>query len=109
MQVFVTFYLVGVWAHPHEHKRDSLNIVTKGLKGDFEVQMNRVHKLVPMATAEEDKNAQSYKLLKEHLPLITCSCGTQILLVPDLRAMNLAIKAHAAEHRKKGRKFVGKK
>ena len=66
--------------------------------------MNKVHKLVPIATGEiantpeEDKKAQSYKLLKEHLPLITCDCGAQILLVPNLRAMNLAIKAHVAEH-----------
>jgi hypothetical protein len=41
--------------------------------------------------------------LKENLPLITCDCGAKILLVPDLQAMNLAIKTHVAEHRKKGR------
>jgi hypothetical protein len=66
--------------------------------------MNRVHKLVPTATGEivnapgEHKKAQSYKLLTEHLPFITCDCGAQILLVPDLRAMSIAIKAHVAEH-----------
>ncbi len=49
---------------------------------------------------EENTNAQSYKLLKEHLPLITCVCGAEILLIPDLNAMNLAIEAHAAQHRK---------
>ena len=70
--------------------------------------MNKVHKLVPIATTEEDKNAQSSTLLGEHLPLITCDCGAQILLIPDLCAMNLAIKAHAAEHRKKGRNTQGK-
>jgi hypothetical protein len=83
------------------------------LKGDFEFQMNNVHKLAPIATAEienaseEDKNAQSCELLKGHLPLITCDCGAQILLVPDLREMNLAIKAHVAEHKKKGNKVQG--
>ncbi len=49
---------------------------------------------------EENTCAQSYKLLKEHLPLITCVCGAEILLVPDLDAMNLAINAHVAQHRK---------
>jgi hypothetical protein len=49
---------------------------------------------------EEDTNAQSHRRLKEHLPLITCDCGAEILLVPDLKAMNLAIEAHVAQHRK---------
>ena len=57
---------------------------------------------------EEGKNAQSYKLLKKHLPLITCVCGAEILVVPDLRAMDLAIEAHVAEHRKKVRTPSGK-
>ncbi len=70
--------------------------------------MNKVHKFVPIAAEEEDKNPQPYELLKEHLPLVTCDCGAQILLLPDLRAMNLAIKAHAAEHRKKGKNAQGK-
>ena len=66
--------------------------------------MKKVSILVPIATGEnandpeENKKAQSDNLLKEHLPLITCDCGAQILLIPDLRAMNLAIKAHVAEH-----------
>ena len=74
--------------------------------------MNKVRKLVPIVTGEianapeEDKKAQSYKLLKEHLPLITCDCGAQILLVPDLRAMNLAIKAHVAEPEKNAQEKV---
>jgi len=71
--------------------------------------MNEVDILVPIAveqtvnTPEEDKNAQSDAPLKKHLPLITCDCGARILLVPDLPATNLAIKAHVAEHRKKVR------
>ena len=52
--------------------------------------------------------AHSHKLSKKHLPIITCDCGAEILVVPDLRAMNLAIKAHVAEHRKKGRNAQGK-
>jgi hypothetical protein len=40
--------------------------------------------------------------LKERLPLIKCECGTEILLLPDLKAMDRAIEAHVAEHKKKG-------
>ena len=32
-------------------------------------------------------------------PLIKCVCGFKILVVPDLKAMNRAIKNHIAEHK----------
>jgi hypothetical protein len=31
---------------------------------------------------------------------ITCKCGVQILLVPDVKEMNLALEAHISEHKK---------
>ena len=71
--------------------------------------MNKVHKIVPIATeelsnsTEEDKKVQSHEVLKEHLPIIICDCGVEILVLPDVRAMDLAIEAHAAEHRNKTR------
>jgi hypothetical protein len=70
-----------------------------------ENRFEKVQKLIMARTEEtsrtlEDKNAQLDTLLKAHLPLITCDCGAEILLVPDLRAMNLAIEAHVAYHRK---------
>ena len=34
------------------------------------------------------------------LPLIKCYCGTQILLVPNVKAMNKAIETHVEKHRK---------
>ena len=34
-------------------------------------------------------------------PLIRCDCGFEILSVPDLKAMGMAIEAHAAKHAKK--------
>jgi hypothetical protein len=74
----------------------------------------KIPKLVSTETAtksnvtEENTHAQSYKLLKEHLPLITCVCGAEILLVPDLDAMNLAIKAHVSQHRKNRTDAQGK-
>jgi hypothetical protein len=41
------------------------------------------------------------ELIKERLSLIICECGSEILLLPDLRVMSHAIEVHVAEHRKK--------
>jgi hypothetical protein len=35
------------------------------------------------------------------LPIIKCSCGAEILLVPNVKKMNEAIEAHILEHTKK--------
>ena len=36
-----------------------------------------------------------------NLPTIECSCGVQILLVPNIKQMSEAIEAHIIEHTKK--------
>jgi len=51
----------------------------------------------------EGEFAEVDERLKEGLPLISCECGFELLVVPDLQAMNRAIKTHVAEHRKKTR------
>jgi hypothetical protein len=33
------------------------------------------------------------------MPTVRCVCGSEILVVPDLKAMNRAIKNHVAEHK----------
>ena len=83
------------------------------MSGDLRVKMSqtkveKLQKLLPneavgIAKLLGGKNAKSDKHLNGRLPLINCECGTEILLLPDLQAMNRAIKAHATEHRKKGR------
>ncbi len=37
---------------------------------------------------------------KKRMPIIRCICGSEILVVPDLKAMSIAIKTHIAEHKK---------
>ena len=37
---------------------------------------------------------------RKGMPTIKCVCGLRILVVPDLKAMNRAIKNHVAEHKK---------
>jgi hypothetical protein len=83
------------------------------VNGDFQVQMSRtkVEKLqkllstkeVEIANILDDNTTLADKRLKKRLPLISCECGAEILLVPDLQAMNRAIKTHVTEHRKKER------
>ncbi len=34
------------------------------------------------------------------MPVFSCSCGVQILIIPDLNEMNKAIQNHIVEHRK---------
>jgi hypothetical protein len=73
------------------------------------MNLTRVKKLLPTEAVRienilQGKNADVDKHLKKRLPLINCECGAEILLLlPDLQAMNRAIKAHVAEHRKKTR------
>ena len=37
---------------------------------------------------------------KRKMPTIRCVCGREILVIPDLKAMNRGIKNHIAEHKK---------
>jgi hypothetical protein len=36
---------------------------------------------------------------KNRMPTVKCLCGFEILVVPDLKAMGIAIKNHVAEHK----------
>jgi len=71
-------------------------------------RVEKLQKLLPtevagIANMLEGKNAVADKNLKKHLPLIKCERGAEILLLPDLQAMNRAIRAHVNEHRQKER------
>ena len=61
-----------------------------------------------IASSPEGNNTPSDKHLKKRLPIIKCVCGAEILLVPDLQAMNRAINTHVAQHRKTERKNTQK-
>ena len=71
-------------------------------------RVKRIQNLLPtegvgIANIPERKSAVVDEHLKEGLPIISCECGAEILVVPDLKAMNRAIKTHVTEHRKKER------
>lgn len=40
------------------------------------------------------------------MPFIECTCGAKILVVPDVAAMNEAIKKHVAEHNDADEQFL---
>jgi|SRR5665647_895697 len=49
----------------------------------------------------ECENAKRDIYLKARLPLIKCEFGTEILVLPDLRAMNRAINTHVPKHKQR--------
>ena len=49
----------------------------------------------------KEKSVDKDREIVEHLPLLKCECGAEILLLPDLKVMNHAIEVHVAGHRKK--------
>jgi hypothetical protein len=49
-------------------------------------------------TLSHDKT-DKFRAHKKRMPIIKCSCGFKILAVPDLKAMNRAIKNHIAQHK----------
>ena len=40
--------------------------------------------------------------VRGHLPVITCSCGYEILILPDLKIMSQVIEEHVLDHKNKG-------
>jgi len=48
----------------------------------------------------QNRKSKSAKYQKR-MPTIRCVCGLRILVVPDLKAMNRAIKNHLEEHKRK--------
>ena len=51
---------------------------------------------INFASVQKSKSATNNK----GLPTIRCVCGKRILVVPDLKAMNRAIKNHIAVHKR---------
>ena len=47
----------------------------------------------------QDSKSKS-RFYEKKMPTIKCVCGFKILVVPDLKAMNRAIKNYVAEHNK---------
>ena len=44
--------------------------------------------------------ADKCEVHKMRMPIIKCACGSEILVVPDVKAMNRAIKNHVTKHKK---------
>jgi len=48
-------------------------------------------------TSDQDRSGKF--AARKSMPIVRCVCGFEILVVPDLKAMNRAIKNHVAEHK----------
>ena len=52
------------------------------------------------------ENKQRLRRSKFDLPILKCGCGAKILLVPDLAAMDRALKRHMADHKGADEQFL---
>ncbi len=48
--------------------------------------------------SEKSFTWENNEKFKTKMPLVKCSCGAKILLVPDVAAMSVALKNHATKH-----------
>jgi hypothetical protein len=46
-----------------------------------------------------DQKHTNIRKKRSHMPIVKCTCGARILLVPDVAGMSLAVKNHMAEHK----------
>ena len=72
--------------------------------GFKKIKKQTLSEIVDIASESGAKTSESSGHLEEGLPFIKCKCGAEILLLPDLKAMDRAIEAHVAEHKKKENK-----
>jgi hypothetical protein len=56
--------------------------------------------LIALVNKENLETELTYRSNPNGLPTVKCVCGFKILVVPDLKAMNRAIKNHLAKHKK---------
>ena len=49
---------------------------------------------------------ENKKRSKSNMTIVKCTCGTKILVVPDLAAMDKAIKNHIAGHKGANEQFL---
>ncbi len=60
--------------------------------------------MIKITTNEQDKihirNSEIHTKKNSRMPIFKCSCGANILVVPDLPEMDKAINAHIIEHKR---------
>ncbi len=56
-------------------------------------------RLIAMANKENLQTELTYRSDSKSMPTVRCVCGFKILVIPDLKAMNRAIKNHLAKHK----------
>ena len=70
--------------------------------GGLSLKKNQTAKLKIDKESAKEKRKRS----KSNLPFVKCSCGAKILLVPDLAAMDRAMKRHIVDHKGADEQFL---
>jgi hypothetical protein len=63
------------------------------------MKRNSVHEIDFYSDQHQEREVVVHKI---RMPIVRCVCGSEILVVPDLKAMNRAISNHIFEHRQAG-------
>jgi hypothetical protein len=59
------------------------------------MKRNSIHKIDFYPDQHREREVVVHK---NRMPIVRCLCGSEILVVPDSKAMNRAIRNHLAEH-----------
>ena len=70
------------------------------MKVEQKTTKKAIHEFERKPSEEANSTAIEKMHIAQTLPQIRCTCGAEILVLPDLEAMNTAILNHLAEHKK---------
>ena len=91
--MFILYAKCGFWSIKHFSERHIM-IWKQGF-----IESKIEHKL---KVKELPKHSSKKKISgNKSSPMIKCSCGFEILLVPNVKVMSEAVEAHVAEHQQK--------
>ncbi len=82
----------------HEKIGIPCSVAHQKVTKDMDINMKRKSIQEIRFSSGQDSESKS-AVHKKRMPLVRCICGSEILVVPDLKAMNCAIKNHVAEHK----------
>ena len=65
----------------------------------IEIERNQQNKVKTTQLVPKGKVKRIKRKSRRKMPVFDCICGAKILIVPDMAAMNKAIKSHIIEHK----------
>jgi len=70
------------------------------------VKSRTIRKIQGTKLKIKEFSKNSNRKFRSKMQIVTCACGAKILVVPDVAAMDRAIKNHKVEHKKADEQFL---